>query len=599
MLELTANRPRGFGTDGSYPKGAIVLRTEHPHSLTCSTENSSDGRSGDSEPVAHSGLGKALELGLSIISRYEISDLAGLLETTRSAAAQEEISVAILGRFKAGKSSFLNNFLGRNILPVGVTPVTAVVTEIQYGASEGAQVHRLDGRVDEVAVSEIGGYISEKENPENRKQVAFLRVQLPEIARFRGLRFVDTPGLESALAHNTDASVAWLPNVGLALVAVSVDPPLSQRDIDLLRGLYRYTPRVAILLTKADLLNETELAEVIEYVRSQLSRHLSTRLEIYPYSGRPGFSAFREALERAIVGGTLEHLAEERNAIISRKADTLLEQCHEYVTLSLRSAEMVQSERRALKQQAIGEKDVLDEVKSEIRLVVEHAAAKTRSAVASVLEAHMPSLEKTLRQQFDSEFPKWTKSLAVMLSSFEDWLGRALEEELAAVSLGERDAIVSPISKVQKQVLRILQQFRDRLSERTMKAFGVPLRTMETEIQIPEPGAPDIRVGHSFDRNWELLSPILPVWLIRRIVYSHFYHTISDRLFQNTSRLTTQWEDSVKESLWGIDKEAKRRLDELIATIDRLIEGSSLERIPELRADLGRIAQARQELAGG
>ena len=48
---------------------------------------------------------------------------------------QDEIGVAVLGRFKAGKSSFLNDFLGRGILPVGV-PVTAVVTEIRYGARE-------------------------------------------------------------------------------------------------------------------------------------------------------------------------------------------------------------------------------------------------------------------------------------------------------------------------------------------------------------------------------------------------------------------------------------------------------------------------------
>ena len=63
--------------------------------------------------------------------------------------------------------------------------------------------------------------------------------------------------------------------MGLALVAVSVDPPLSQRDIDLLKSLYQYTPKVAVLLTKADLLSEPELAEVVEYVRAQLARNSS------------------------------------------------------------------------------------------------------------------------------------------------------------------------------------------------------------------------------------------------------------------------------------------------------------------------------------
>ena len=100
-------------------------------------------------------------------------------------------------------------------------------------------------------------------------------MELPELRRFRGLKFVDTPGLESALSHNTHTSLDWLPNVGLALVAVSVDPPLSQRDIDLLKSLYQYTPKVAVLLTKADLLSDRSLTEVVEYVRAPTRQELS------------------------------------------------------------------------------------------------------------------------------------------------------------------------------------------------------------------------------------------------------------------------------------------------------------------------------------
>ncbi len=117
-------------------------------------------------------------------ARYEISALSGLLASAQAAAVQDEISVAVLGRFKAGKSSFLNHFIGRSILPVGVVPVTAVVTEIRYGAREEARVRHRDGRDREVPLDQIGGYISEKENPENTKQVDLITVELPELRRF-------------------------------------------------------------------------------------------------------------------------------------------------------------------------------------------------------------------------------------------------------------------------------------------------------------------------------------------------------------------------------------------------------------------------------
>ncbi len=549
------------------------------------------------EPTVYRLEPAVLRLAADVAARYEISALSGLLASARAEAEQDEIGVAVLGRFKAGKSSFLNHFMGRDLLPVGVVPVTAVVTEIRYGAREEARVHHHDGRDPEVPLDQIGTYISEKENPENTKQVDLITVELPELRRFRGLRFVDTPGLESALSHNTQTSLDWLPNVGLALVAVSVDPPLSQRDIDLLKSLYQYTPKVAVLLTKADLLSERELEEVVEYVRAQLARNFSGTPRVFPYSTKPGFERFRQALEAELVGGTLERFAEERESILARKMDTLLRECGDYLALSLKSAELVQSERQALKQQVIGEKEVVDEVKSAVRLVVQHAAGGTRSMVSNRLETHQNDLERALLEAFESEFPKWTRSLATMLRSFEEWLASALRDELTALSIRERSAFLEPLRKVQRQAFRALQQFRDRLSDRTMRAFGVPLRTTETEIDVVEPGTPDIRVGRVFDRNWELLSPILPVWTIKAAVHRHFARTISYLVYQNLSRLGSQWEESIHGALWGVEKEARRRLDELMGTVERLVESGSEERAPQIRADLERIEKARAFLA--
>ncbi|MGA2119873.1 MAG: dynamin family protein [Bryobacteraceae bacterium] len=542
-------------------------------------------------------LQPALDLAADVAARYRIASLSGLLRSAQSSAAQDEIGVAVLGRFKAGKSSFLNHFLGRAILPVGVVPVTAVVTEIRYGPREEACVHHRDGSDPEVPLAEIGAYISEKENPENAKQVDLITVELPELRRFRGLKFVDTPGLESALSHNTQTSLDWLPNVGLALVAVSVDPPLSQRDIELLKSLYHYTPKVGVLLTKADLLSPAELDEVVDYVRAQLARNFPGTPQVFPYSTKPGFERFRQALEAELVSGTLERFAEERESILSRKVDTLLGECGDYLALSLKSAEMLESERQALKRQVIGEKEIVDEVESAVRLVVQHAAAGTRSMVSRRLEAHQKDLERTLLEGFETEFPKWTRSLATMLGSFEDWLASALCGELTELSIRERSSFLAPLSKVQRQAFRALQQFRDRLSDRIMRAFGVPLRTTETEIHIAEPGSPDIRVRRVFDRSWELLSPILPVWLIKAAVRRHFARTISYLVYQNLSRLATQWEESINGALWGVEKEARRRLDELLATIERVVESGNTELAPQLRADLERLARARKSLA--
>ena len=96
-----------------------------------------------------------------------------------------------------------------------------------------------------------------------------------------------------------------------------------------------------------------------------------------------------------------------------------------------------------------------------------------------------------------------------------------------------------------------------------------------------------------FDRSWELLSPVLPVALIKPLVRGHFARQVPYIVYKNISRLTSQWEESINTALLNMGKEAERRLDELILTVERLIEGASRDMVPAIRQDLDRIASAR------
>jgi hypothetical protein len=87
--------------------------------------------------------------------------------------------------------------------------------------------------------------------------------------------------------------------------------------------------------------------------------------------------------------------------------------------------------------------------------------------------------------------------------------------------------------------------------------------------------------------------------MIRAVVRRHFARAISYLVYQNLSRLSTQWEERVNAALWGVEKEARRRLDELMGTVERLLDGDSDERTPQLRADLERLEMARKSLAVG
>ena len=88
------------------------------------------------------------------VSGEKISALDDFLESCRAFACDATLNVAVLGRFKAGKSSFLNRLLGKSLLPVGVIPVTSVITEIQWGAAERTEVLYSDGREEIVSAAQ-------------------------------------------------------------------------------------------------------------------------------------------------------------------------------------------------------------------------------------------------------------------------------------------------------------------------------------------------------------------------------------------------------------------------------------------------------------
>jgi hypothetical protein len=211
------------------------------------------------------------------------------------------------------------------------------------------------------------------------------------------------------------------------------------------------------------------------------------------------------------------------------------------------------------------------------------------------LEPRQHELELRMLADLRSAFPQWSHSLNASLKEFQAWAENRFAAEISALSAQYSREFTEPVFKVRKQIQRALQSFRDRLSSRTERAFGVPLRTTEVEIAAQPPRRPDIGIGRVFDRNWELLSPIAPMSLLRRVVLRHFEHKIPLMVYANFSRLATQWDENVRAALLRMQKDAEQRLDDLMSTVERLTASRATD-VPALRSDLDRIRELRKRL---
>ena len=74
-------------------------------------------------------LDELLSLGAGVVDESAHRNLGA----ARTRVAEDRFNLVVLGEFKRGKSTLINALLERDILPVGVVPLTSVVTAIGAG----------------------------------------------------------------------------------------------------------------------------------------------------------------------------------------------------------------------------------------------------------------------------------------------------------------------------------------------------------------------------------------------------------------------------------------------------------------------------------
>jgi ribosome biogenesis GTPase A len=249
------------------------------------------------QTTTHSRAGEPSSEGL-LDALDELVTLAGglLPESGRShlAAARDRVAgqrfnLVVLGEFKRGKSTLINALLGREVLPTGVVPLTSVVTALGAGDRDRLIIRSAGGVEVERPATEVADYVTEAGNPANVRRVELARIELDHQLLRNGLELVDTPGIGSVHAHNTQAARDFLPRVDAALCVLDAGQPLSAAERELLVEAARRVPRLLMVVNKIDHLEPEERPVALEFVHSALNDLLGgDGVEVFPLSARTG-----------------------------------------------------------------------------------------------------------------------------------------------------------------------------------------------------------------------------------------------------------------------------------------------------------------------
>ena len=351
---------------------------------------------------------------------------AGVAHIAREAIALAErvdegrFYVACLGQFKRGKSSLLNALLGTRVLPVGIVPITAVPTVLRHGDTLRARVQLADAEWHDVDPAALDAYVSEEHNAENWRAVRAVEVFLPSPLLLGGLSLVDTPGVGSVYAGNTEATQAFVPHVDVALVVVGVDPPVTGDELALITEVGRQAPDIVVVLSKADRFTEPERAEAVAFTERVVSHRL----------GRP--------ITRTFQVSAAEHLR-LLDATGPQAASESVADAAQWDALTTTLLELQRSSGRVLARNA-GARGATRVGAALTAVLTEQRAALTRPVAESerrlaalgraVAEASQRALE--LGHLFAAEQERIGRTLAARRIEFLARVGPAAAEELDA-----------------------------------------------------------------------------------------------------------------------------------------------------------------------
>ncbi len=235
--------------------------------------------------------------------------------------AADRFLVAVAGQFKRGKSSLLNAIIGCELLPVGIVPLTSAITIVRYGTAPQIIVtYRNSSYEQKLPLSQLADYVTDKGNPANCKNVEYVRIEYPSSFLRRGVEFVDTPGIGSAIEANTATTMNFIPQCDAVIFVTSIDSPLTSIELGFLNEIKKWVPKIFFIINKIDLVATQEKVAVFSYVQCKISESLGKlHLRVYPLSARTGLETKISGNEQGYEDSGIKNFLEDLSQFLYRK----------------------------------------------------------------------------------------------------------------------------------------------------------------------------------------------------------------------------------------------------------------------------------------
>jgi GTP-binding protein EngB required for normal cell division len=537
-----------------------------------------------SHDLDRSALGRCLEQ-VAALDRVDKEACAWLQEKF----ADEAFNLVAVGQFKRGKSSVINALLGQALLPVGVIPLTSVVTIIRYGITASCTIVFDSGDRREVGLEMLADYVTESGNPRNTKNVSQVLIRHPSPWLESGVRLVDTPGMGSAYEHNSDVTQHYLPQADAVLFVTSADQPMSKAELDFLDGIRPYAGKIFYLLNKIDYLSPDEIGESLAFSRHAVEAALGIVPRIYPVSARgallekrdgvseanapSGFGAFEESLRifirqdkpkvwtQSLAGNMLRLLSQARLSLELEwtALSTPLQQLREQLKVfRAKKAEVLQAKSDY---KVLLDANVRALLKNDIEKDLENFMRHEKDRIAAFVDdwyhelQHLPSrqLARALEKRIFDE----------VRSAYDGWFA------------GEEPKIAQSFDAVCGRFWSDIQKTINELLEFSATLFNVPFEASEVTGMGGSRAGPNYKFWHEPVGLETLASAIvlaLPKLIGDRIVIARMRKLAVDLVDMQAGRIRYDIEERLKGNMQEFSRQLLNRIEATVSGIEMAVE---------------------------
>lgn len=219
---------------------------------------------------------KYLAQAIKIANSNDISP--SHLEMVSSSVKQTEFLVPIIGGFSAGKSTLINGLLGKDILPVGISPETELAAEIRYSEKESIEAIKKDGTA---VLFPIDGFDSIKKSSGEYTHLR-VNVNASPLKVIQPAVLVDMPGFGSSIGAHAEALAYYMSKGAFYIAAISADegaiPTSMFTELSEVSSLGR---SVGYLLTKCNLRAKQDIADVCDHIATSVHVEMQQEVTVF------------------------------------------------------------------------------------------------------------------------------------------------------------------------------------------------------------------------------------------------------------------------------------------------------------------------------